>query len=68
MKIKTNRVWVGFSEGKPHVFMNEAVHVVAVYPTKWEAKIEYEDTRPATLVFHVAPRKRRARTSTASHE
>lgn len=55
---KTKKVWIGFSEGKPHVFMDEAVHVIAVYPTKWEANIEYEDVRPGYLVFDNAPAKR----------
>jgi len=62
------RVWVGFSDGKPHAFMGpDGVHLVAVYPTKWEAKCEYQDVRKAELIIEESP-KRRSRSATARHE
>ena len=56
MKI-IKRVWVGFSDGKPHVIKDadSGLSLVAVYPTKWEAKIGYEDVRKAELIIDETP-------------
>lgn len=52
------RVWVGFSDGKPHVLKDADgdLHLVAVYPTKWEASIAYTDVRKAELIIDEASR------------
>lgn len=53
-KPKTMSVWVGFSDGKPHIYRDDRVHVrgvrlIAVYPSKRAARLEYEDARPMKL-------------------
>jgi len=53
------KVWVGFSDGKPHEFKFTSASPanLAVYPTRKAARSDYEDVRSAMLVF--APVKRR---------
>lgn len=54
--VKTEfHVWVGFSDNKPHVAYTDPGNApqYSVYRTRREARREYEDVRPATLVMHV---------------
>ena len=51
---KTMSVWVGFSDGKPHIYRDDRVHpagvrLIAVYPSRRAAAREYEDVRPMRL-------------------
>lgn len=53
------RVWVGFSDGKPHVYTCETDgrHCVAVYGSKAAALESYEDVRRAELIIDEPSRK-----------
>ena len=57
MKKDHQLVWVGFCDGKPHVYACEmdGTGCVAVYRTKREASEKYHDVRRATLVFGSPP-------------
>jgi len=56
------RVWVGFSDDKPHIFTCETDgrHCVAVYGSKAAAREKYEDVRCAKLIVDEPARKRRS--------
>ena len=43
-------VWVGFSDGVPHTWSDGRHRHVAVFPTRREARENYEDARPMWLV------------------
>lgn len=62
MKKDHKLVWVGFSDGKPHVYACEedGTGCVAVYNTRREARAKYQDVRRARLVIEPS-------TSGASH-
>lgn len=52
---KDTTVWVGYSDGLPHVWKDDrGVRQVAVYPSRRDARLDYEDVRPMRLV----PRKK----------
>ena len=48
MQAKPMKVWVGYVDGKPHVYL-DGVLTVAVYPSKRAASKCYEDVRPMEL-------------------
>lgn len=54
-KDKGVRVWVGYSDGKPNVYRDDRVHpagvrLVAVYPSRAAARLEYSDVRPMRMI------------------
>lgn len=53
MKKEHQLVWVGFSDGAPHVYECEqdGAGCVAVYRTRRQARVHYQDVRRATLVI-----------------
>jgi hypothetical protein len=51
-------VYVGFSDGRPHVYdCEEDGRCVAVYPTRKAAREKYEDVRRAVLTIDQPKRR-----------
>jgi hypothetical protein len=61
---KTMKVWLGFSEGKPHFYRDVdyygGVRQADVFPTLADALCCYEDVRRCTLTYDV-PAKAKAK-------